>query len=128
MENLNTNLKREKCFCSYLLFTWEICFARCVELQQEGKVGLMLLSWWQFGRLESEKNDGCDPVLPAPGDRSQEGGMELPVDQTAAFDQSLWEKGLDGHALVEEEQQKLKPAYNEDIIQVVTSIGVRDPS
>lgn len=35
---------------------------------------------------------------------------------------------LDHHFLVEEEQQKLKPADSEDVIQVVTFIGVTDPS
>lgn len=33
----------------------------------------MLLSQWPFGRLKSEKNDGRDSALPAPGDGRQEG-------------------------------------------------------
>lgn len=67
-------------------------------------------------------------ALPAPGDGSQEGRHGAACGSDSSFQSEPVRNRLDGHVSVEEEQQKLKPAYNEDIIQVVTSIGVIDPS
>lgn len=124
MENLNKNLKRGKVFLFLLTVHMRNLLCTCPGLQQKEKVGLMLLSRWQFGRLESEKNDGCNCVLPAPGDRSQEGRDGAACRSDSCFWSEPVRNRLDCHFLVEEEQQELKPADSEDIIQVVTFIGV----
>lgn len=106
------------------------------RLQGEERRGLMPFIQWQFGRWPPSGSrlertvDNQFWVLRSGlgGQKPIAVGMELPTGQLVSVTACEMQAEMETPFLVEKEQQKLKLAHNQDVIQTATSTEVTDPS